>query len=908
MTDVKYISGHPICDVTARAALAEKADTDDVGNLSQLETTAKDNLVSAINEAVTGTNERLHDVIDGITSITINKTASINGNFTQQYIRDNGTIGSSTTTCTSMYNAFPSKRIKYSVPTGFKISAIAEYSEQSGNAFTRFIQKSDSTESDFAANSSKFYCISIRKTDETAFTLDEIPTEAEQYVIEEFTDETLKLSGKSADSKAVGDKFDKINDKIDNIGIATYQQLLFRQGSISTTTGYDIEASNRLRTYNYFTGKFQIRVGENIKYSIRTYLSDGTYVNASDWNTDSLSLDINETNKVRFVIAYINDAEITPESDIDFEVYTISYTDETLERIGKPADAKVVGDELGRLKSNFIDDVAVSWERGTLTTYNGMPTAADNVIRSGNFIEAASVTVKNTVSSTSVYGLRYYDEYKSFIFSDSEIRTGVTELNDIINSNPEVAFFKIITRYDDRRVLTDEDVQTLASACSITKELNLKTIIDDIKSESISTIEPSPNSNVLGNISIKAAKTINFTDGTAPIIDWYLLQDIAGNFYISKDLMTKKYLFTFVPPSGNVANWSAGITGNNDVIFVANAAGLSAPNGRLNDANRVNPVCYLSSENYGEMHTIDFGTSLKPCGWLGNVGYTVLPTGRIAFAEYTRGVVQTANVWIIDGAVNDSNNWQITWSSNIIDTTDTTTNGIKHCHEMQWDFYTGVLYFGTGDSPTGSYSYYSLDGGETWNLLYGPNKDRCRRLTYVFTEEKVYWASDSYESEYHHFFIAERNANGVVDIENATRISLDSTNAQACYGCVYLQSLNLVAMMDRIDSDGRAIYNWYCYDITENQVVKIGEIKSVNGVNSHLGFRCNFVDWYPVDDIINVGFNPSSGAVNPDTNVNALCGNLGGTQGDGSTRINNLALSLFKRGNSMSFRARTRWI
>jgi hypothetical protein len=115
-------------------------------------------------------------------------------------------------------------------------------------------------------------------------------------------------------------------------------------------------------------------------------------------------------------------------------------------------------------------------------------------------------------------------------------------------------------------------------------------------------------------------------------------------------------------------------------------------------------------------------------------------------------------------------------------------------------------------------------------------------------------------------------------------------------------------MMDRIDREGSAIYNWYCYDITENQVVKIGEIKSVNGVNSHLGFRCNFVDWYPVDAIINVGFNPNSGAVNPDTNVNALCGNLGDTQGDGSTRINNLALSLFKRGNSMSFRAWTRWI
>lgn len=75
MTDVKYISGHPICDVTARAALAEKADADEIGDLSQLATTAKDNLVAAINEAiadaeatedaVNGLNERLTQQITG---------------------------------------------------------------------------------------------------------------------------------------------------------------------------------------------------------------------------------------------------------------------------------------------------------------------------------------------------------------------------------------------------------------------------------------------------------------------------------------------------------------------------------------------------------------------------------------------------------------------------------------------------------------------------------------------------------------------------------------------------------------------------------------------------------------------------------------------------------------------------
>jgi hypothetical protein len=431
------------------------------------------------------------------------------------------------------------------------------------------------------------------------------------------------------------------------------------------------------------------------------------------------------------------------------------------------------------------------------------------------------------------------------------------------------------------------------------------------------TIEPalannqavSDKNNLLGNVSIKAAKTINFADGTAPKIEWYLLQDTQGRFYRSKDLISKTYLFTFVPPSGTVATWSAGITGVNDIIFVANASGLSTSAGRLNDENRVNPVCYLASESYSVMHTVDFGSDLKPCGWLENVGYTVLPNGNLIFCEYTRGTVKTANVWLVSGTITNPANWRTTWSHDIIDALDTYTSGIKHCHEMQYDFYTGVLYFGTGDSDSGSYNYYSLDNGETWTLLYGPNKNRCRRLTFVFTQDKVYWASDSYEAQYHHFFVAERGTNGVVDVENATEIQLDSTNQQACYGCVYLQALNVVVMMDRMDGTGSDVLNWYCYDIDSDTIKKIGDIKSVNNIaTAHLGFGCNFVDWYPTGNNIIVGFNPSSDPSNPDTNVNALCGNQGGTNGDGSSRINNIDLHIYKNNGELSFRASTKWV
>ena len=43
MTDVKYIGGNPVCDVTARAAIAEKADADDVNELNE-------RLVSVVDE------------------------------------------------------------------------------------------------------------------------------------------------------------------------------------------------------------------------------------------------------------------------------------------------------------------------------------------------------------------------------------------------------------------------------------------------------------------------------------------------------------------------------------------------------------------------------------------------------------------------------------------------------------------------------------------------------------------------------------------------------------------------------------------------------------------------------------------------------------------------------------------
>jgi hypothetical protein len=411
-----------------------------------------------------------------------------------------------------------------------------------------------------------------------------------------------------------------------------------------------------------------------------------------------------------------------------------------------------------------------------------------------------------------------------------------------------------------------------------------------------------PNT-LLGNVSIRASKTYMFSDGTQPVTEWWLLQDVNNNFYSTRDFATKKFLFNFVAPSSIVSNWSCGIDAYDNVIFVKDAAGYIGKDGaRLDDNKRVNPICFLASDNYSEPHIIDFGTAFKPAGWLENLGWCVLPNRDIIMCEYTRGTLATCNVWHINGTdITDPNNWTKTWSHAIIDTESPSENGMKHCHCVQYDFFTGICYFSTGDSEDGSYIYHSIDNGLTWALTFGPDKAKCRQLNFAFTADKVYWASDSYEAGNKLFAVAERNANGVIDVENATYITLPVVNNQACYGCVYLQALGLIVMLDRNDSGTVVPLTLKAYDIATQTIVTLGQIKPT-GTDGHIGFRCKYVDWYPHSKFIRVGFNPRSASIAPDINVMAVCGNKGGytAGGDGSDRINSLSMYIYKIGSNFT--------
>ena len=590
-----------------------------------------------------------------------------------------------------------------------------------------------------------------------------------------------------------------------------------------------------------------------------------------------------------------------------------------------------------------------SWEQGSIAnTGNNGGNNLDSTtrIRSGGYCFNGCDSVRITVpAGMKLSGREYsaapttHDRY----IVNTEISGGWVRYALEFKPTHDHVYRFVCAKTDDTDILPNDEI------ANTTKIVGYNNQLDEM-----STTYTSDNS-MLGNFSIRAAKTVHYSDGTAPIHEWYLLQDLSNNFYMSKDLKTKILLFNFTPKHGQLKDWFAMIDSDNNVIWTRDAASynddLTESDARNTDNNRTTPpVVFLKSENYSVAHSVEFNTSsdrpFYPCSPLANQGYVVMPNKDMIFCEYTRGVFGSCNVWkITHGDPTNQNNWRRVWTHAIIDSVSATEAGMKHCHYIQWDYFYGVAYMGTGDSVDGSRIYYSTDNGNTWLLGYGwdetgstptvdyPNYYRLisRAVSLVFTRDHVYWASDNYESGEKGFFIANRDStthiidfNGIeigepivsggvsYPTQTSSFIPLSepnvTTRGQACYGCVYLKDLNIIMMMDRVDWVSPA--NYYplllrAYDINSGTIISFPEINGAanndnpsypNNKNGLIGFRCKFCDWYPRNNGIIVGFNPMPVNVNSacDTNRLAVCGNLGGRSGNGSTRINNLIMWVYK--------------
>ena len=410
------------------------------------------------------------------------------------------------------------------------------------------------------------------------------------------------------------------------------------------------------------------------------------------------------------------------------------------------------------------------------------------------------------------------------------------------------------------------------------------------------------NTNV-GNCGILCAKEHNFVDGTAPTYEWYLLGDPATNkVYYSKDMTRKEYLFTF---GENLGYWSFGIDSNNNIICCKQSEYLS-DNLEHDDDLRVNPIVYLFSEKYSIPHEVDFGESLKPCGWLSSVGFICLADGSILIAEYTRPVVSTANIWRISGSPTNAANWSVRQTFELSGS----GTGFKHIHCVQQDFYTGVCYFSTGDDDTSSHWYYSTDNGTTWVLGKGNSEKYCRFLNLIFTQEYIYWSTDSNKPGYHWMFRAARKSNGVLDFDNITDLlEIPLVSNLATYGCCYFPEYKALLLMERCDSEVQMSMPVRLYDIETNTLHNVWTFVPVASrtTGGHLGFRTRFCTWYPKGNAVRCAWHLRGTSLGSrGFNENAMFGNLGMT--DASYNINNAEIRIYKDGSTYRMTLDTAYI
>lgn len=400
--------------------------------------------------------------------------------------------------------------------------------------------------------------------------------------------------------------------------------------------------------------------------------------------------------------------------------------------------------------------------------------------------------------------------------------------------------------------------------------------------------------NTTSNWTVVCAKETNYADGTPPTVDWYLVEDTEWRFYITSDFASGMYAFTFpVVPF----RYKFAVLPNNDIIAVYRSEYESR--GGSDSANRNNPYVFLASEGWKTPHLVDFGNSLKPSGWLENCGFCPMPNGDAMFAEYTRPSVETTNCWKISGDPTDPTNWVVKKSFTL---SGSSQAGMKHCHTVTFDFYTGVYYLCTGDDDTGAQVWYSRDNGEAWTIAREPSEMYCRVLNMIFTPEYIYWASDSSDSDKHYLFRCGRNDSGVIDYSTVETLANLYQSGAATYGIVYLEELNALAIMDKCDGN-RVSMLFRIYDIVTGTLQTLTTLTSANGTAQQIGFRTEYTEFRPNGNYTICGFGKTLSLATY-RNLMKMLGNAGNPNG-WDENVNNLRIEFWKDSAGFHCRFKT---
>lgn len=722
-------------------------------------------------------------------------------------------------------------------------------------------------------------------------------------------DDTLTYEGMAADAKATGDEISNVKNALSEVQVALKYptDIAWELGNIDLA-GAETPSSSRARTVGYVDIDATISIDSSIGfYSYRFYDSNDSFTESTDWMTaDSIPEDIktkSASTKCRLVFKNTTGTQITAQT---------AKQSVTILTIQNPFDK--IDEISGSLYSNYD----LTWELGHINP-SGQDVSASNRIREVEFLPF-DVLTKITVDNDVKYVIRTYSSNGTFLKGTGWLTGNGTVYEkyraDQTPTGTEVTY-RIGLAYTNDSTVTS--VSDLSSKITLTAEYTLRDLLDMVLDESEQSNEITVNTSGLGNASIRCAKEQSYVDGSAPQIEYFLLEEpLTHKFYMSKDLATKRYMFTFV---GDSYKYSFGVLQNGDVIACLDADAITSET--KNDTNRQNPFVFLASENWSVQHEVDFGTSLKPCGWLENCGFKVLADGSAIFCEYTRQTTATANAWKLSGDPTDVTSWRVTQSFAI--TTTDNSNNFKHCHCVMQDFYTGTCYLATGDSDKGAMLFASADNGETWTQLLSPDSAEhdhetgfaggsekyCRMLSMTFTKDFIYWASDTAVAVNHFLFKAERDINGVLDYSTVEEVvNIPFANYAATYGTAYIPELNAILLLERTDN-AETEMPVRLVTLTDSVLHTIGKMEVTPSLASgaNLGFRTRFSEWYPYNGLVRVGYDLHMQTHNNAVNQNKGFGNEGHTTtGNGSLNINNLFLQIYRNGNEYGFHLGTYYV
>lgn len=201
--------------------------------------------------------------------------------------------------------------------------------------------------------------------------------------------------------------------------------------------------------------------------------------------------------------------------------------------------------------------------------------------------------------------------------------------------------------------------------------------------------------------------------------------------------------------------------------------------------------------------------SLKPMGWLYNSGvdFVIDSNGveHCIFAEYD-GSTQNKNgfyVWKGTYPYTSESDWKTVFHKDI-SWEPVVANTIVHFHQIRRDPWTNILYLTSGDKEGQLNWWYSMDYGDTWNLLISDTSDNysweahilgC--INFVFTKDYIYWAVDHGTNSCLNRI--KRSSSGVIDL--ATREKLcDLPFAIATNSICYVESPNGIFLYTRVDT------------------------------------------------------------------------------------------------------------